>query len=516
MATDAALATPPTASLEAPVRVLRVGRDAANQAIVALAVRTAPSGLSHSAFVSVANLGLELADRQLQLFADGRLRDSRTVHLDPQRRTDVSIDDIDDAQHPASVVEVRLVDAEGTRPPRPPTRSASTTGPGPSCHPSRSARCCWPGEPDPYLETALSFLPDTELYFRDGKDWSTLTGLDEYELIIFNRFLPDKLPARPILAIAPPSTSALGTPAGTLQNPGIGTIDPSDPVLRYVDLSTVHVAESAKLDLPAWARSVIPGPGGSPLLYSGSLDGRPAAVMAFEPRHSDLPLQVAFPVLLANLSGELMGGSDAPLDAVAPGAPVTLPVPEGSLGVRVERPDGTADELVAPTKGAASVTFARTDLLGVYTVSAIPDPDASAAPSGGASPGAASPGASSGAGAIGPPRRIRGADVPAARGRGAEPVRCRPPGRRRVRDRPRRPRKADRAGRRRPAGRGPARVRRSSARTRATSCGSRSCCSPWSCSRSSGSSTSATRSRGCGRAVAARLGRRPRATGRSA
>ncbi len=173
-------------------------------------------------------------------------------------------------------------------------------------------------------------------------------------------------------------------------------------MLRYVDLSTVHVAESVKLDLPAWARSVIPGPGGSPLLYSGSLDGRPAAVMAFEPRHSDLPLQVAFPVLLANLSGELMGGSDAPLDAVAPGAPVTLPVPEGSLGVRVERPDGTADELVAPTKGAASVTFARTDLLGVYTVSAIPDPDASAAPSGGASPGAASPGASSGAGAIGP------------------------------------------------------------------------------------------------------------------
>ena len=77
---------------------------------------------------------------------------------------------------------------------------------------------------------------------------------------------------------------------------------------------------------------MIPGPAGSPLLYAGALDGRPAAVLAFEPRHSDLPLQVAFPVLLANLAGELMGGSDTPLDAVAPGAPVTLPVPEGALG----------------------------------------------------------------------------------------------------------------------------------------------------------------------------------------
>ena len=72
--------------------------------------------------------------------------------------------------------------------------------------------------------------------------------------------------------------------------------------------------------------------------------------MAFEPRHSDLPLQVAFPLLLANLPGELHGRLRRAADAVAPGAPVTLPVPEGALGVRVERPDGSVDELVAPTR----------------------------------------------------------------------------------------------------------------------------------------------------------------------
>jgi hypothetical protein len=401
VATDAAMATPPTGTLEAPVRVLRVGRDAANQAIVALAVRTAPSGLSHSVFVSVANVGLEQADRQLQLYADGRLRDSRTVHLDPQRRTDVSIDDIDDPTHPASVVEVRLVDAEGVATPTVDGLAVDDRA-WAVVPPKQERQILLAGEPDPYLETALSYLPDTELYFRDGKDWSTLTGIDQYELVIFNRFMPPTLPARPILAIAPPTTSALGAPDGTLQNPGIGTIDPSDPVLRYVDLSTVHVGEATKFELPAWARSVIPGPSGSPLLYAGSLEGRAAAVLAFEPRHSDLPLQVAFPLLLANLSGELMGGSDTPLDAVAPGAPVTLPVPEGALGVRVERPDGSADDLVAPTKGAASVTFARTDQLGIYTVSAIPDPGASAAPSG-ASDGSNASGASADAGAVASP-----------------------------------------------------------------------------------------------------------------
>ena len=78
------------------------------------------------------------------------------------------------------------------------TRSGSTTGRGPSSRPSSSARCSSPATPDPYLETALSFLPDTELYFRNGDDWSTLTGLDQYELVIFNRFLPPTLPAKPI------------------------------------------------------------------------------------------------------------------------------------------------------------------------------------------------------------------------------------------------------------------------------------------------------------------------------
>jgi hypothetical protein len=397
VATDAALATPPTDTVKAPVRVLQVGRDTNNQAIVALAVRTMPNNLSHSAFISVANLGLELVERQVQLYADGQLRDSRTLQLDPQRRTDVSIDDIDDPDHPASVVEVRLVGADGE-----PTTAADGLAVDDRAWavvpPKQERQILLAGEPDPYLETALSFLPDTELYFRDGDDWSTLTGLDEFELVIFNRVLPATLPAKPVLAIAPPRTSALGALTGRLTNPGFGTLDPADPILRYVDLSTVHIAEAQQLELPAWARSVIPGPKGAPLLYAGAVDGRQAAVLAFEPRHSDLPLQVAFPVLLANLAGELMGGSDTPLDAIAPGAPVTLPVPEGALGVRVERPDGSVDELVAPTRGAASVTFARTDLLGIYSVTGIPDPAASAAPSGTALPASPAPAASAGAG----------------------------------------------------------------------------------------------------------------------
>jgi von Willebrand factor type A domain/Aerotolerance regulator N-terminal len=390
VATDAALATPPSGTLDAPVRVLTVGRDATNAAIVALAVSTAPSGLSHSVFISVANLGLDMAQRRVEVYADGELREARTLTLDPQRRTDVSIDDVDDPTHPAAVIEVRLAAAD-----------AASTGPADALAvddrawavvpPSAPRQILLAGEPDPYLETALSYLPGTELYYRSAEDWPTLTGLDQFELVIFNRFLPDRLPANPILAIAPPASSELGTVTGTLTDPWIGTLDPTDPILRYVDLSTTHIAEAQQLELPSWARPVIPGPGTAPLLYAGEMAGHPAAVLAFEPRRSDLPLQVAFPVLIANLAGELMGGGSTPAAAIAPGTPVTLAIPAGAAGVRVERPDGSADELVAPTTEATSVTFARTDLLGVYTVTAIAAPDTSSSPGTAASPDPSTP-----------------------------------------------------------------------------------------------------------------------------
>ncbi|MFL5756571.1 MAG: vWA domain-containing protein, partial [Chloroflexota bacterium] len=50
--------------LDAPVRVLQVGRERKNQAIVALAVRTQPSRVTRSVFVSVANLDLERVERR--------------------------------------------------------------------------------------------------------------------------------------------------------------------------------------------------------------------------------------------------------------------------------------------------------------------------------------------------------------------------------------------------------------------------------------------------------------------
>ncbi len=379
VATDAALGEVPTARVGAPVRVLQVGRERRNQAIVALGIRTAPSGLTKSAFISIANLDIERAEPRIEVYGDGILLDSRDLSLDSQARADVVVDDITQGgRRQIAVIEVRLVprDATGRADQLAADDRAWVVVPD-----DRPRQVLLVSDGDPYLETALSYLPNVELYGRKTAEYPTTTGLDEFELIIFESFIPATLPATAILAIAPPRTSPLGQVSGSLREPAIGSLGPDEPILRYVDLSTTHIAEAKRLILPTWARAVIPGPRNSPLLYAGQRDGLPTAVLAFEPRQSDLPLQVAFPILLANLTGELLGGAGAPTEAVRPGDPVVLPVAAGATGVRVERPDGTAVELAPGTLGGGSVTFSQTDQLGVYTVTPLGLPDPTAAPS---------------------------------------------------------------------------------------------------------------------------------------
>jgi hypothetical protein len=403
VATDAALASKPTGRVAAPIKVLSVGRDRKNQAIVALAVRTAPSAVTRSVFVSVANLDLEAANRRLELWGDDRLLEVRDVKLDPQARSDVIIDDL---PREVGTVEIRLVGPDPAVQSAPDQLSVDDRA-WAVIPPDRKRLVLVVGEGDPYLETALSFLPDVELFGVTPAEYGPATDRKDgrpWDLVIFEDFLPATLPKTPVLAIAPPRSGPLGDVSGTLKNPGIGSLDPDEPVLRYVDLSTTHISEAVKLTVPTWARAIVPGPRGAPLLYSGTRDGINSAVLAFEPRQSDLPLQVAFPILFANLTGELMGTSTAPTEAVAPGTPIQLHIPSGAVGLSVVAPDGTETRLApSSTVGAGTaVTFAATDRLGIYTVTPIPDPDATAAPSASAlTSSSAPPSSSAGASPIG-------------------------------------------------------------------------------------------------------------------
>jgi Ca-activated chloride channel family protein len=386
VATDAAFTPPADVRVAAPVTVLQVGRERRNQAIVALAVRSAPTAVTRSVFVSVANLDLEPSTERVELWGDGRLLEARDVFLDPVSRADIGIDDV-----PLDVrlVEVRLAGED---------QLALDDRAWAVVPPDRLLRVLLVSDGDPYLETALSYLPNAELYGVTPADYGAGTKPELFDLVIFDSALPATLPKVPTLAIAPPRSSPLGSVTGTLQDPALGRPAPDEPLLRYVDLTTLHVAEATRLALPDWARTVVPTAAGDPLLYTGSRDGIATGVLAFAPRRSDLPLQVAFPILVSNIVGELVGASQAPTAAVAPGSLVSLPVPSGATGLRVTRPDGTTLDLAPAVAGGAAATLASTEQLGIYTVEPV-GLDTAAPPAPGASTSA---GAAAGTGSPSP------------------------------------------------------------------------------------------------------------------
>jgi hypothetical protein len=223
VATDAAFTPPTDLEVAAPVTVLQVGRERRNQALVALAVRSAPTAVTRSVFISVANMDLEPTTERVELWGDGRLLEARDLFLDPLSRADIGIDDV---PLDVRVREARLAGDD---------QLALDDRAWAVVPPDRLLRILLVSEGDPYLEAALSVLPSAELYGVKPADYGVGTKPELFDLVIFDAALPAALPRVPTLAIAPPRTSALGTVTGSLVDPALGRPAPDEPLLRYVD-----------------------------------------------------------------------------------------------------------------------------------------------------------------------------------------------------------------------------------------------------------------------------------------
>ena len=156
-----------------------------------------------------------------------------------------------------------------------------------------------------FIEKALALLPQVRLARVLPGNYKPGPGSD---LTLFDGYLPATLPPGNLLLINPPD-SPLVPVSGTLAYPVLGPREGDDPLLRYVNLDDLHIAEAARMQTPAWARTLVRTTGGDPLLLAGETAGRRVAVIGFDLHKSDLALQVGFPILLANLVGWLAPGS---------------------------------------------------------------------------------------------------------------------------------------------------------------------------------------------------------------
>ncbi|MBN1136434.1 MAG: VWA domain-containing protein [Anaerolineae bacterium] len=395
---DGQVTVPERLAIQGTVRYLQMGIDGENQGISALSLRAADAGgaTPANAFVQVTNYGDAPAQRRLALYADGQAIHVYDVTIEPGESHAIVAGDIPAM---ASIVEARLLEAPSAGQDGGPGDYLALDDQAWAVHRRQApAEVTLVSAGNLFLETALSLFPNLQLSVvrpedfdappepdgpSDGNDPTTApTGRGASPgLTIFDATVPitAALPPGNLLFIAPPRSTAYFSVTGQIDQPVPRAVNAADPLLTNVIWGGVGVLEAMRLPLPTWARAVVAGDapgsaaptgissaGSAPLLFAGETDGRRIAVLAFALHRSDLPLQVAFPLLVANLTGWLAPGVGGGVPAqVTPGEPLSLSLPPEVAAVQVTRPDGSMARL--ETEGGQAV-FADTSQLGVYRV----------------------------------------------------------------------------------------------------------------------------------------------------
>ena len=122
-----------------------------------------------------------------------------------------------------------------------------------------------------------------------------------FDVIIFDREVPAG-----VSLDSPGNLLFLGvspvTPGVNSDHPVVVETDPGDPIMRFVDLGASTILRAARLprEIPGWTvRAPVEGADG-PLVLSLESSRRRRAIFAFDPIDSDLPVRVAFPLLIHN------------------------------------------------------------------------------------------------------------------------------------------------------------------------------------------------------------------------
>ncbi len=351
---DGNVSLPTGLRMPARVSFFPIGRSSENLAISALALQPAPAG--QTLFVQVTNYGQAPAERRLDLYLDGAIFNAYSLNLDPGREQSLIV------EIPAQVQQVEARLAESDAMPADDRAFAVSRA-------SAALTVRLVSDGNRFLETGLSLLPGLQVTRVPTTTTSFSEPVSQVPVTIFDGVVPAELPAGNLLFIGPPRSTAFFSVTGELEYPVVRPVGGEEPILRNVSFSEVSVLRTARIVPGSWARTVVDSDG-TPLLVVGEREGRRIAVLGFDLHNSDLPLQVAFPLLLSNLMSFLAPGSGAEASQLTPGQPLVVAVDPGISEVRVVRPDGS---LVSSRSPAVAIRdgqaiYADTEALGVYEV----------------------------------------------------------------------------------------------------------------------------------------------------
>jgi Ca-activated chloride channel homolog len=334
------------------IRWTSVGVGGRNVGITQFALRKSYYGIAeHEAFLSLTNFSTERLSFPLVVAIDGKTVSEQTITLGPQVKRNVIVPFTHQGGGRIRV-EARVEDdleadnvVDGVIP-APRKLKVLLVSPG-----------------NLFMEKALKSDPQVTLETKAPGDYAG--GMAASDVVVLDSVSPPKVgPGRFILVNAVPGDVPI-EPLGAMEQPVILDWDRAHPIMRFVDLSKVGVEEALRVRPLAAGRTLLESVGG-PLIYLVEEPQRKAVFVGFDLFKTDLPLRVAFPLILSNslrwLQPVSLEGADLMVTA---GAPFLLPVEHGIDEATVHHPDGATTQAEI-TRGALS--FTQTDRVGVYTL----------------------------------------------------------------------------------------------------------------------------------------------------
>jgi hypothetical protein len=271
-----------------------IGKAKDNVAVTQFSVRRYPLDKSrYEVMLEVTNTGAEVADIELSLLGDGLLVDLTKLRLQPGERLPRFYPNLSGASR---TLEAKLTVLGDTKDDLPADDHAYALLPE-----RRRAKVLVVSSGNTYLEAALLLDEYLEVTSASPLDYVTkyASTTKSFDVIVFDQVTPAEMPRANALYLDPRGPGSPVKVEKEIVQPGFDKIERKHPIVRFTALDQVNIARGHKLK-PEPGDKVIGASYDGALLVAGTRAGYKFVAMGFDVRESDLPLRVAWPVLLLN------------------------------------------------------------------------------------------------------------------------------------------------------------------------------------------------------------------------
>ena len=339
---------------------LPIGSGVRNVGITAFSVRRYPLDKSrYEVMLEVTNTGPETEDVELSLFADphagapggvadkGVLVDLTKLRLKPGERLPRFYPNLSGASR---ALKASIAPLENSKDELPADDNAYALLPE-----RRRAKVVVVTPGNTYLEAALLLDEYLDVKLVSPLDYATkiAPSNEKTDVVIFDTVTPVDPPRAHAIYLDPRGTTAPVKVDAELKNPGFDKIERKHPIVRWTALDDVNIARGHKLVPQPGDKVVGSSEGVNPILVTGQRGPYKFVALGFDPRDSDLPLRVAWPLLLLNSINFFTDEDAQYISSFRTGDVWRVPIVTQSGQAKLTLPAG--DELVVPVHEGRAV-----------------------------------------------------------------------------------------------------------------------------------------------------------------